>query len=85
MTSPPDLKDPAERAAYARELHGVARGVRLAGLWFATAGAGMLVARRYQWFEVPMWLAWAVAGIGIMLMITGIAARTRYHALRMRG
>ncbi|RYY25685.1 MAG: hypothetical protein EOP62_12555 [Sphingomonadales bacterium] len=83
--SPPDLKDPVARAAYMRELHGVARGVRLAGLWLAAAGGGLLVARRFHWFDVPLWAAASVVGLGVMLMITGIAARTRYHALRMRG
>ncbi|RYE01396.1 MAG: hypothetical protein EOP61_11370 [Sphingomonadales bacterium] len=83
--APPDLKDPAQRAAYARELRGVARGVRLAGLWLAAAGALLLVARRFQWLDVPLWLAASVVGLGAMLMITGIAARTRYHVLRMRG
>jgi len=83
--APPNLKDPAERAAYARELQGVARGVRLGGLWLAAAGALLLVARRFGWAEVPLWVAASVVGVGAMLMITGIAARTRYHALRMRG
>ncbi|MES2986997.1 MAG: hypothetical protein V4808_03735 [Pseudomonadota bacterium] len=79
----PDLKNPVERAAYQRELHGVARGVRLAGLWLAVAGLGLLAARRFG-LEVPLWAAASVVGFGAMLMVTGIAARTRYHALRMR-
>ncbi len=83
--APPDLKDPGERAAYRRELQGVARGVRLAGLWLAAGGAGLLAARRFGWFDVPIWAGFAVLGLGVMLMITGIATRTRYHALRMRG
>jgi len=83
--SAPDLKDPAERAAYLRELRGVARGVRLAGLWLAAIGGGLLAALRYGWLDVPLWLAYSVIGVGAMLMVTGIAARTRYHALRMRG
>ena len=82
--APPDLKDPAERAAYRRELQGVARGVRLGGLWLAAAGALLLAARRFEWFDAPLWLAFAVLGLGVMLMITGIATRTRYHMLRMR-
>lgn len=83
--APPNLKDPTERAAYLREVQGVARGVRLAGLWLAAAGAGLLLARRFDWLGVPLWLAFTVLGIGVMLMITGISARTRYHSLRMRG
>lgn len=83
--TPPNLKDPAERAAYRRELHGVARGIRLAGLWLAAAGALLLAARRFGWLDLPLWIAVAVIGAGAMLMITGVAARTRYHSLRMRG
>lgn len=82
--APPNLKDPAERAAYQRELHSVARGVRLAGIWLAAAGAMLLVAHRFG-AGVPLWIAASVVGAGAMLMITGIAARTRYHSLRMRG
>lgn len=82
---PPDLKDPVQRAAYQRELHGVARGVRLTGLWLAALGALLLVARRFHWFDVPVWVVAGVIGTGAMMLITGIAARTRYHALRMRG
>ncbi|RYD51568.1 MAG: hypothetical protein EOP60_10730 [Sphingomonadales bacterium] len=85
LMAPPNLKDPAERAAYARELRGVARGVRLAGLWLAAAGAGLMVARRFDWVAVPLWVVFTVLGLGAMLMVTGIAARARYHALRMRG
>lgn len=82
---PPDLKDAVERAAYQRELHGVARGVRVTGLWLAALGLVLLVVRRFHWFDVPLWVVIGVVGTGAMLMITGIAARTRYHALRMRG
>lgn len=81
----PDLDDPAERAAYRQELRGVARGVRLAGLWLAAAGLALVVAARREWFPVPLWIAFGVAGFGAMLTITGMAARSRYHALRMRG
>lgn len=84
--APPNLKDPAERAAYRRELAGVARGIRLSGIVLAALGAVMvLLWRRGQLGAVPAWLAFTVLGLGLMLMITGIAARTRYHALRMRG
>lgn len=83
--APPDLKDPVQRAAYLRELHGVARGVRMTGLWLAAAGLGLLAVRRFELLEVPLWIVIGVAGTGAMLMVTGVAARTRYHALRMRG
>ena len=82
--APPNLKDAAERAAYRRELAGIARGIRLSGIGLAALGAILVLLRRRELLEVPMWLAASVLGAGIMLMITGIAARTRYHALRMR-
>lgn len=82
--SPPDLNDPAQRAAYRQELRGVARGLRLSGLWTAVAGL-LLIATWRSGVGVPLWLAASVAGLGAMLMISGMAARTRYHALRMRG
>lgn len=83
--APPNLKDPAERAAYRRELAGVARGVRLSGIVLAALGAVLVLLWRRNQLAAPPWLAFAVLGMGLMLMITGIAARTRYHALRMRG
>lgn len=82
--APPNLKDPAERAAYRRELQGVARGIRLSGIGLAALGAILVLLRRREMLDVPLWLAATVLGAGVMLMITGIAARTRYHALRMR-
>ena len=45
---------------------------------------GLLVARRFEWWDTPLWLVFSVLGLGAMLTITGVAARTRYHALRMR-
>lgn len=82
---PPDLDDPLARAAYRRELYGVARGVRLSGLWLAVAGLVLVAAARRELLGVPMWAACSVTGFGIMLLITGVVARRHYHALRMRG
>lgn len=83
--APPNLKDPAERAAYRRELAGVARGIRLSGVFLSAIGAVLVALWRRGELSLPHWIAFAVLGLGLMLMITGIAARTRYHALRMRG
>ncbi|MET0309758.1 MAG: hypothetical protein ABW023_13710 [Sphingomonas sp.] len=83
--APPNLKDPVERAAYRRELAGVAWGIRLAGIGLAALGAVLVALQRRELLAVPLWLAFTVVGAGLMLMITAIAARTRYHALRMRG
>lgn len=83
--APPDLTDPAQRAAYARELAGVARGIRRMGIVLAAAGAVLLLLQRREVAAVPLWLAASVLGTGLMLTITALAARARYHALRMRG
>jgi len=81
----PNLDDPAERAAYRQELRGVARGVRLIGLWLAAAGLVLVAVARRELLPVPLWIAFSVTGFGAMLMITGAVARSRYHSLRMRG
>jgi uncharacterized RDD family membrane protein YckC len=85
LMAPPNLHDPAEREAYRRELRGVARGVRLAGLWLGAAGLLLVLAAQRGLLSVPLWVAFSVTGFGVMLMITGTVARTKYHALRMRG
>ncbi|MGK6356363.1 hypothetical protein ACMGDH_14200 [Sphingomonas sp. DT-207] len=79
----PNLKDPAERAAYQRELAGVARRLRLSGLFIALAGAVLVVLARRALLPLPLWGAAIVLGLGMMLMITAIATRSRYHRLRM--
>ncbi|AJP71021.1 hypothetical protein [Sphingomonas hengshuiensis] len=81
----PDLNDPAQRAAYARELAGVARRIRLAGVVLAVIGAVLMLLQRRGFDAVPLWLAASVMGAGAMLMVTAIAARRRYHRLRMQG
>lgn len=82
--SAPDLKDPVQRAAYQRELRGVLPGVRYAGVGLAMAGALVALLRAKGWVAVPGWIPGGMIGIALMLMITGVAARVRYHARRMR-
>lgn len=79
----PNLKDPAEQAAYRRELAGVARRLRLAGLFVALAGALLVLFVRREVVPLPLWAAVIVLGAGMMLMITANATRSRYHRLRM--
>ncbi|WP_448663554.1 hypothetical protein ACG3SL_02455 [Sphingomonas sp. CJ20] len=83
--APPNLKDPADAEAYRTELAGVGRGIRLAGVLIATLGAILVLLHRKGWVPVPIWLGVIVLGAGVMLMITAVAARSRYHQLRMRG
>lgn len=81
---PPDLSDPAERAAYRSELRGVARKTRLAGLVLAALGALLALASKRA--EDPaMWRLGAILAIaaGGGLIIFGSARRAMHHQLRM--
>lgn len=81
---PPDLTDPAERAAYARELRGIARGVRYGGIAIALAGVALALMRAKVWPQIPMVAVIVVVALGAMLMLTALALRIAYHAARMR-
>jgi hypothetical protein len=80
----PDLNDPVAAAAYARELGGVMVRTRRAGVALALAGALLLLAAK-RGGMAPGWLAAAasVMGLGVMLTLTALFTRSRYHALRM--
>ena len=85
MTSPPDLSDPAARAAYRRELQAVARPLRHTGAAFALLGAMLALVRR-QWLpDLPAIVPLAALGLGALNMLAGIVIRTRYHQARLRG
>ncbi len=78
---PPNLADPAERAAYRRELRGLVPWVRYTGMALALLGAGIAVLE-------PTWpgaIALAFIAFGFAMMVAGIGIRTRYHKRRMRG
>lgn len=79
----PNLKDPEQHAAYRRELAGVARRLRLTGLFVALAGALSVLLARREMVPLPLWAAVVLLGAGMMLMITANATRSRYHRLRM--
>lgn len=81
----PDLRDPAARAAYRRELQGVARGPRYAGVAFAVIGALLAVIRALYWRDMPKLLPMLVIAAAFILMSIAILIRTRYHARRMAG
>lgn len=84
MTAP-NLNDPAERAAYRRELQSVARPIRYTGISFALLGAALAIARM-QWLpDLPEIVPIAAIGVGAANMVAGILIRTRYHQARMRG
>lgn len=80
--SPPDLNDPEQRAAYRRELRGVARGWLYATMAFWAASLAF-----WPWqagtsgrtYGPPLILA------GLACAVVRIVLRTRYHKARMRG
>lgn len=82
--SRPDLSDPEARAAYTRELSGIGRGIRRTGLAIALTGAILVLLVRKDVLAIPMAAAVIVLGAGVLLMISGLQARARYHQLRMR-
>jgi len=82
---PPNLNDPAERAAYRRELRGVARSVRLGGVGIALVGVGAAAIRALAIPAMPALVPIVVIAWGVLLMLTAIALRTAYHVRRMRG
>jgi hypothetical protein len=83
--APPDLKDPAERAAYHCELRGVALRLRRTGIGVSLAGALLVLLHRKGVETVPLWLGVGVLGIGVLVTIAAISTRAAYHRLRMRG
>ncbi|MBY8822718.1 hypothetical protein [Sphingomonas colocasiae] len=79
----PDLSDPGQRADYRRELRGIARKTRYAGIALACVGALLALASKRA--EDPaMWRLGAILALaaGGGLMIFGMARRAMYHALR---
>jgi hypothetical protein len=83
--TPPDLSDSAERAAYRRELRGIAKPFRYVGVGFALLGAALAVMRARWLPTMPVIFPLAAIAIGLFHMVAAIAIRTRYHMLRMRG
>jgi hypothetical protein len=81
----PNLSDPAARAAYRRELRGLARGWRLLGFVLVVGGVAAQFYLRADaaagpW---PMRASWAAIALGWLIFAGVIAYRTRYHKDRM--
>jgi Flp pilus assembly protein TadB len=79
----PDLNDAAQRDAYHRELAGIGRGIRRTGIAVGLVGAILVLLSRKGVLPIPMAAAVIVLGAGVLLMISGLQARARYHQLRM--
>lgn len=80
----PQLHDAAGRAAYARELRGIARPLRLTGLAFLLLGLALGIARRLWWPEMPPAIPLAALALGLLNMLGGIVARNVYNARRTK-
>jgi len=85
MTAPPNLGDPAERAAYRRELQSVARPIRYTGVSFTLLGVVLAIVRLQWWPDLPEFVPIAALALGALNMVAGVVLRTRYHQARMRG
>ena len=75
----PDLTDPAQRAAYRRELKAYARPWRMLGLALLLAAVVVALVRG-QGFD-PLSLALMIAGWAVLVPV--IIARGRHHRRRM--
>lgn len=84
MPNPPNLNDPAERAAYKAELKQIARPLRMGAVWLAVLGA-LLAALRAKVWPMPIAVPVAVLGLAFFLMVLGVTVRVKYHQRRMRG
>jgi drug/metabolite transporter (DMT)-like permease len=76
----PNLEDPAERAAYRRELIRLHRSWRWLGLAIIIAAVVLLFVRGGQ-FDM---LSLSMLTLGWVILISVIVQRTRYHPRRMR-
>jgi hypothetical protein len=80
----PNLSDPAERAAYQRELAGVGLRSRRIGIVMAVAGALLVLAHKRGFDALPVWVGAGVLGLGMLTTIAAVSTRAAYHRLRMR-
>ena len=85
----PDLTDPDTRAGYRRELRAYGRRWSWLGFTLLALSAALLIWPRMggPWMLGPLpmqhW-GWALLALSWAILLTVIAARTRYHRQRMR-
>ncbi|MDX5984099.1 hypothetical protein [Sphingomonas echinoides] len=80
---PPNLNDPAERAAYQKELRMVTRPIRWMGVALAIAGAVLAGLRARYWPQLPMILPLFLIGMAVLHVVAGVVVRMKYHRARM--
>lgn len=80
----PNLSDPAERAAYQRELRRLMRVPRILGLLMVAIGTGIVLYARFAGISgVLAPIGWGLIAFGWLNLFLIIWARTRYHKARM--
>lgn len=82
--TPPDLRDPVQRAAYRRELAGVARPIRWLGVALAIVAAALAALRARYWPQLPPVLPLVLLGMAALNLLAGVVIRLRYHRTRMK-
>jgi hypothetical protein len=80
----PNLDDPAEHAAYQRELRRLMRVPRLLGLLLVAIGTGIVLYARFAHVggALPL-VGWALVAFGWLNLFLILYYRTRYHKARM--
>jgi len=87
--SRPDLTDAEVRAAYRKELKGVARMPRLIGFSLVLLGALLVVMRAYGLFgyrvpsDRPDFVALGILALGWVFLVWAFIQRNAYHRRRM--
>ncbi len=82
----PDLNTEEGRAAYRKELRGVALPIRLAGFLLIVAGGAVALMVRFGVLGLDnsvMPVCYAALGFGWALFLAAIVIRTRYHKRRL--
>jgi hypothetical protein len=81
----PNLSDPAARAAYKKELRGLARWWRWLGFVLIAGGVAGQFYLRGNGLQEPwaMRATWGAIVLGWAIFVGVIAYRTRYHKARM--
>ncbi len=82
----PDLNTEDGRAAYRKELRGVALPIRWGGLALIVLGAVLALMVRNNILGLTnsvLPVAYAALGLGWGLVLAGIVIRTRYHRRRL--
>ncbi len=80
----PNLDDPAERAAYRKELRRLMRVPRLLGFLLVIAGTGIIIYAQRAGVQGPLKpIGFGVMGVGWLNLLLILYYQNRYHRARM--